>query len=277
MDAVPFVHPSADIPLIVLEARIEQSEPVRVLLDTGAAAPFDVMISPSVAARLPQRPADARTAASTGAVGSARVSFTARPIREFSLGGHTFRNLRGGVTQALDTVSGQLRTRIDAIIGYHFLERRSIAIDYRRLTVDLEAVPGPAARALPFTLASGRPLTLVRVSLNGRGPFLFALDTGASATLVSPATAELAGIAARGEVRLAGAGGASAGGARIAYADIAFGHVSHADQRIAIADVLGPVRAAAGAPIDGILGADFLRPGRLVIDYGARLLWLDQG
>lgn len=277
MDVVPFETPSAQIPFVLMEARVNGERIARVLLDTGAAAPFAVMISPELA-RLSGAVRDGGSAApSTGALGAAPVGFQPARLAEFRLGPIRLRDVSVGVTSALDAVSRQLGTRVDAIVGQRFVAGRTISIDYGAYRVDFAAAAGPPGAAVPFALAPKRPLTMIEVMLNGRGPFALALDTGASATLLSPATAKAAGIEAGEPVGLGGAGGAAAAGARMGRATIAFGAIDRADARVAIADVLEPVAAASGAPLDGVLGADFFGTGRLVIDYGARRLWLDAG
>jgi hypothetical protein len=149
-------------------------------------------------------------------------------------------------------------------------------IDYRRRTVDFTARPGPAGRAVGFTIAPSRPLTLVHVTVNGRGPFLMALDTGASTTLLSPALARAAGVETDRSAPLGGAGGTTAGGARVGQARIRLGSLARDGQTVAVADVLGPIRQVAGAPIEGVLGADMFRSGRITIDYGSNRLWFEE-
>jgi hypothetical protein len=150
-------------------------------------------------------------------------------------------------------------------------------IDYRGRTVDFTARPGRAGRAIDFTIAPSRPLTLVHVTINGRGPFLMALDTGASTTLLSPALAAAAGVATNQTAQLGGAGGTTAGGARVGQARIRLGNITRDGQTVAVADVLGPIRQVAGAPIEGVLGADMFRSGRITIDYGSNRLWFVEG
>jgi len=77
--------------------------------------------------------------------------------------------------------------------------------------------------------------------------------------------------------QLAGGGGLAPGGAQLTTATVSIGTVSRAKQNVAVADVLGPVQAAAGAPLDGVLGADFLSSGRITIDYPGKRLWIQSG
>ncbi|HWS87409.1 MAG TPA: aspartyl protease family protein [Pyrinomonadaceae bacterium] len=80
-----------------------------------------------------------------------------------------------------------------------------------------------AGRGIPATVSfresDGRGL-LVRAWVNGAGPFTFALDTGAGATLLSPRAAGEARVeveAGGGGIVIGGLSGATAGGARKAF------------------------------------------------------------
>lgn len=272
---IPFDQPNG-IPFVVMEARIGDDLPARVLLDTGTAAPFQLVLSPAMAERAGAVAEPEEAVASSGAIGDAAVAFRPARLARFSLGPVSLRDVRAGISPAVDAVARQLGMPVDAIVGHHFVAGRTIAIDYVRHEVDFAAAPGPAAAATPFALAPGRPLTLVRVLINGRGPFTFVLDTGASITLLSPATAAAAGVAPGEVARLGGAGGAAMGGARIGRANLTLGGLSRDGQPVAVADVIGPVAAAAEAPLDGVLGADFFRSGRIILDYGGNRLWFEE-
>jgi predicted aspartyl protease len=79
-----------------------------------------------------------------------------------------------------------------------------------------QAVPSPVS----FRESSGRGL-LVRTWVNGAGPFDFAIDTGAGATILSSRTAGAARVEVEsrgGGVRIGGLSGATAGGAQKAFA-----------------------------------------------------------
>jgi predicted aspartyl protease len=77
------------------------------------------------------------------------------------------------------------------------------------------ALPAPAS----FSESDGRGL-LVKTWVNGAGPFTFAIDTGAGATLLSSRAAGAARVeveAGGGGIRLGGLSGASVGGAQKAF------------------------------------------------------------
>ena len=275
IDVVPFEMPSPIIPFVVVEAVVNGDQPAKVLLDTGAAAPFAVIVSPALAKRSGAPTADGPVVASTGAVGPIPVNFRKTRLKTFALGSVKLAQIDAGVTPALEAVSKQIGTQIDAIIGQEFARGRTIAIDYRHQTVNFSASAGPPETAISFELAPIRPLALVSVHLNGSGPFRFALDTAASASVISPETAKAAKVTGGYKVSLGGAGGLAATGAAMAQARIAVGSLSKEGQNMVVADMLGPIQVASGAKIDGVLGANFLKGSKMTIDYSTRRLWIE--
>lgn len=276
LDALPFEMPN-NIPFVVMEARIgADGHRARVLLDTGNGAPYDILISPGLAGRAGAVASDVEAQRARGAVGDAAVSIRPASVANFSLGPIRLRQASAGISTLIDSVSRQLGAPVDAIVGHRFVDGRTVAIDYARREVDFSATRGRTDRAIPFTIAPSRPLTLVHVTINGRGPFLMAMDTGASITLLSPALAAATGVTTTQSARLGGAGGTTAGGARIGQAQVRFGGLTRDGHMVAVADVLGPIRQVAGAPIEGILGADMFRSGRITIDYGSNRLWFEE-
>ena len=276
LDAIPFEMPN-NIPFVVMEARIGAGgQPARVLLDTGNGAPYDILLSPGLAERAGAVAAATGERQARGAIGDGAVSIRPASVANVTLGPIRLAHASAGISTLIESVSRQLGAPIDAIVGHRFVAGRTIAIDYARRTVDFTARAGPVGRAVTFTIAPSRPLTLVQVTVNGRGPFLMALDTGASTTLLSPALAEAAGVTTSQSVQLGGAGGTRAGGARVGQAQIRLGTLTRNGQMVAVADVLGPIRQVAGVPIEGVLGADMFRSGRITIDYGSNRLWFEE-
>lgn len=273
MAAIPFEMPSAQIPFVVVDGRLNGSVPARILVDTGAAAPFPLLLSPEVAAQAQASVDEALPVAADAAVGAGNVDFRSGRLAEFALGPVRLQDVPIGITSALAAVSGQIGVPVDAVVGFRFLDGRTIAVDYGKRTIDFEAGPGDPALATPFEIGPAGPLTLVQAHINGRGPFRLALDTAASGTVVSPALAKAAGIEASESVRLAGAGGMADMSGRVATVPIRLGDMTVESQRATVADMIGPIASAAGTQVDGVLGASFFGTGRIVIDYATRRLW----
>lgn len=276
MEAVAFHSPSGGSSLVIVEGNIA-GHPANFELDTGAALPFVVLISPELAREAGAAPLREAEQQAPGAIGPARV--VNRPVRlaSFRIGPVRLDNVRAAVTPGLAGIGENVGARIDALIGATFLARRIIAIDYVRHTVDFEAQPGEAVRAISFTFAPRRPLPLVKVRLNGRGPFTFILDTGATTTVLKPSTAAAANIIGTGSTRVVGLGGVAEARAFRTRGELSVGQRAPQSTALAVADVLGQADAASGAHIDGILGADYLAGSLLTIDFRTRRLWLEDG
>jgi predicted aspartyl protease len=274
LNPIPFELPSATVPLVVMQGELN-GRAASVVLDTGYGAPFTVLISPAQAAAASVSPGEAPAEAGI-AVGAGAVTVRSATVKSFQLGDVRLIDCDAGITGALDHVGQALGRPVDAMIGWSFLRSRVIRIDYPARQVDLAAAPGPRRSAIAFAVSPKRPLITVQVELNGRGPFTFAVDTGASASVISPEAAKRAGMtSSAGSVTLKGAGGA-AGPATLGSASIlTLGGVAREALRPVVVEFLPRISEAAGAPLDGIVGADVLSRGRLTIDFPRSMLWLD--
>lgn len=274
MDSIPFAYASAEAPLIVAEGRMGSTGTrVSVIVDTGASPPFAVFVSAEVAARLALAQSASITPSESTAIGPKPQSYRTAKLTRFELGPVALGPVDIAVLPMIDAMSAHVGRRIDAIIGYEFLKQRTVSIDYRAQRIDLAARHGDARRAIDFVLGSGKPLILVPVRINGSGPFVMEVDTGATGSTLSPAAAASAGVDTHGQGRMTGAGGQIDVG--VAAATVGFGGIERALDRVAVSDSVTAIGTAAGTRIDGILGTDFFRDTVLTIDYPGRRLWLD--
>jgi len=116
------------------------------------------------------------------------------------------------------------------------------------------------------------PLVLVKVRVNGNGPYTFFVDTGATLTVIgAPLARALHLPVLDAPVRGLGAGGRFS--ARASFATVSLGEVSRDRVVVGIVD-LAQIRSAVG-PVDGVIGYNFLKPYRVVIDYPGRQLCLE--
>ena len=116
------------------------------------------------------------------------------------------------------------------------------------------ATASPRSPTIFFRLVAGRqPLILLPVHVNGIGPFDFILDTG-----IPPITGGGGSIqASAARLRSFQVGGARADNFSVVVADF-FGNLCH----------------AVGAKLEGIVGYNFLRNYKVVIDYPGKMLSL---
>lgn len=131
--------------------------------------------------------------------------------------------------------------------------------------------PG-AAREVPLRVVEqdGRTLAFVPVTIEGEGPFKFALDTGASTSVVDDDVADRVGLEPTGERRSVSG---VLGSGQVPVAQV--GQWEVGDVRLDRGEVtvidLGPL--GEGGSIQGLLGSDMLSGfGSITIDYDDSVL-----
>ena len=140
---------------------------------------------------------------------------------------------------------------------------------------DTSAPVAPPAGEFPFTFqGAGDAAIVVPVRLNGRGPYDFVLDTGATLTCLDASLArELELSAARGVVGRAATLG-STGGVDVYRLDsLAIGDAAVKDLMVCALD-LQHIRAA-GLDVDGLVGLNVLKQYKVTFDFERRMLRLD--
>jgi predicted aspartyl protease len=118
-----------------------------------------------------------------------------------------------------------------------------------------------------------KPLILVPTSINGKGPYDFALDTGASMTILSGELVQSLGVS-RGVSRTGVGAGGSVEVSLASVDSLAIGRVEVKRLQVAVMD-LDILSQAVGVRLMGIIGYNFLRSFRVTIDYPKKLLRLD--
>lgn len=138
----------------------------------------------------------------------------------------------------------------------------------------VEAPADTAAGEISFEWAGANDAAiLVPVHINGRGPYSFVLDTGATLTCVDQGIAsELSLPEATGRIGF-GAGIGGSGRMTLVTADsVRIGAAMAEDLPVCALDLssMGNV----GIELDGLLGLNFLRPFRMAIDFDREMLTL---
>lgn len=125
------------------------------------------------------------------------------------------------------------------------------------------------AKPVPFSLAKpDKPLIILETLVDNEGPFRFVLDTGAGATVISPALAEKLAIEpddGQAPRKATGAGG-SVDVRMGKVKSIGVGEAKIDELAVVIMDLSGIGRAIE-MEIDGIIGYNFLKMFRVTIDY----------
>lgn len=140
----------------------------------------------------------------------------------------------------------------------------------------VEYAADSAAGEIDFQLAGpGGAALLVPVHVNGDGPFEFILDTGATLTCVSQRLADSLALPARRAPGAVGVGVGGTGALRLAQVDsLRVGASRAVELPVCVID-LDQTRII-GAPVDGLLGLNFLREFRVALDFERRVLRLEE-
>ena len=128
-------------------------------------------------------------------------------------------------------------------------------------------------RGISFKLGKPEPLVIVQCLVNEKGPFDFAIDTGASMTIISPEVARKTGISQMGKrAKAVGAHGrAEARLARIKSLEI--DALSVTNLSVAIMS-MSQINRAGRLHLGGIIGYNFLKRYCLTIDYSTKSIYL---
>ena len=252
-------------PLILLPTRVNGAGPFDFILDTGAGTS---LLSAELAQQLNIKVLGTKEGQSAGG----KVSVSLAKVESLALGQAKIDDVEVGIVD-LGHIAKTIGTRIDGDVGYNFLKHFRVTIDYEsgEIRFDdpkrIENFGGPSKAEIPMRLASpAKPLVLVDVYANGRGPFQFAIDTGTSTTAIAPEVAQQLGIDG------SPIGPLTTGGSQVNVTagnlkSFQVGGARIDDLVVVVADFFAMLSQAVGAKLDGIVGYNFLRNFRVVMDY----------
>jgi predicted aspartyl protease len=252
-------------PLILLPTRVNGAGPFDFILDTGAGTS---LLSTELAQQLNIKVLGTKEGQSAGG----KVSVSLAKVESLALGQAKIEDVEVGIVD-LGHIGKTIGTKIDGDVGYNFLKHFRVTIDYQTAEIRFddpkrtENFGKPSKAEIPMRLASpAKPLVLVDVYANGRGPFQFAIDTGTSTTAISPEAAQQLGIAS------SPIGPLTTGGSQVNVTagnlkSFQVGGARIDDLVVVVADFFAMLSQAVGAKLDGIVGYNFLRNFRVVMDY----------
>jgi predicted aspartyl protease len=259
-------------PLILLPVHVNDRGPFDFILDTGAGTS---LLSSELARQLEAKVIGSKEGQSAGG----KVSVSLAKVDSMAVGETKLRDVDVGIVD-LAQIGKTIGVKIDGDLGYNFLKHFRVTIDYRDCEIRfddpkrVESFGRSAKTEVPIHLASpAKPLILIDVQANGRGPFQFAVDTGTSTTAIAPGLAKQLGV----ESSPVGAG--TTGGAPIDFSagnlrSFQLGGAKIDNMPVVVADFFTMLNAAIGAKLDGIVGYNFLRNYKVVIDYPGEMLTL---
>jgi predicted aspartyl protease len=252
-------------PLILVPVEVNEQGPFDFILDTGAGTS---LLSVELAEKLKVKVLGSKQGESAGGA----VSVSLAKVDSLSIGSARLADVDVGIVD-LKHIGATVGARIDGDLGYNFLKSFRISIDYEKgqLRLDdprrLDVFNRTGQTEVPLRLASpAKPLILVDVHANRRGPFQFAIDTGTSTTAITPELAKQLGV------RGSPVGPVTTGGAHVAVKagvlnSFMVGGAKMDNMPVVIADFFAALSEAVGARLDGIVGYNYLRNYKVVIDY----------
>jgi predicted aspartyl protease len=251
-------------PLILLPVEANGEGPFEFILDTGAGTS---LVSSELAEKLGIKILGSREGQSAGGA----ISVSLAKLSSLAVASLKLENVDVGIVD-LSHIGKTVGAKIDGDLGYNFLKHFRITLDYRKSVIrfdDPKRVE-PAGRSvteIAMRLASpAKPLILVDVHANGRGPFQFAIDTGTSTTAITPELAKQLGVAN------SATGPVTTGGAHVDVTSGVLQSFQVGDARIdnlsvIVADFFAMLSTAIGAKLDGIVGYNFLCNYQVAFDY----------
>ena len=259
-------------PLILLPVHVNNHGPFEFILDTGAGTS---LLSSELATKLAVKIIGSKEGQSAGG----KVAVSLAKVDSLAMGETKLSNIDVGIVD-LAHIGRTVGAKIDGDLGYNFLKHFRVTINYRdcELRLDdpkrVEGFARGAQTEIPIRLANAaKPLILVDVHANGRGPFQFAIDTGTSTTAITPE------LAKQLDVTTSPVGAGTTGGAAVDFhaallQSFQLGGAKIENMAVVVADFFTMLSAAVGAKLDGIVGYNFLRNYKVVIDYPGETLTL---
>ena len=252
-------------PLILVPVSVNGQGPFDFIFDTGAGTS---LLSSELAKRLDVKIIGAKEGQSAGG----KVAVSLAKVDSLAVGETRLPDIDVGIVD-LSHIGNTIGARIDGDLGYNFIKHFRITLDYRKLGIRFEDPKrveqfGKAALTeIPMRLANpAKPLILVDVHANGRGPFQFAIDTGTSTSAITPELAKQLGVSRKP------IGAATTGGAQVAVtagtlASFQVGGARVENAPVVVADFFAMLSEVVGAKLDGIVGYSFLRNYKVAFDY----------
>jgi len=253
-------------PLILLPVKVNGEGPFEFILDTGAGTS---LLSSELGQKLGVKIIGSKEGKSAGGA----VSVSLAQVSSIAVDSVKLENVDVGLVD-LSHIGKTIGAKIDGDLGYNFLKHFRVTVDYRQSEIRLDdpkrlefAGQSTAVTEVAMRLASpAKPLILVDVHANGRGPFQFAIDTGTSTSAITPELAKQLGVAS------SPIGAATTGGAQVdvtagVLPSFQVGGARIDNMDVVVADFFAMLSNAIGTRLDGIVGHNFLRNYKVALDY----------
>jgi predicted aspartyl protease len=258
--------------LILVPVFVDGRGPYSFVMDTGATTTV-VSNELADALALPR----GQTQDGRGAAG--KMTLVESRLPSLTVGHQILDSVPVSVTD-LSFLGRAMGEQVDGALGYSFLKHFVMTLDYatnaltlRRPVADMERSLSETEIAFRYANAED-PLLVVPTLVNEKGPYDFALDTGASRTVISLDLAAEFGLATE-KISQMTAGGGSGTVSRLQLRSLAIGAARQENLAAAASDFLTQLNAELGTKLHGIVGYDFLRHYRVTLDYPREALTLE--
>ena len=257
--------------LILLPVFVDGRGPYSFVLDTGAT-------STTVSNEFADAWALPRGEKQDGRGAAGKMTLVKSQLSSLTVGKETLDNVPVSVTD-LSFLGRAMGEQVDGVLGHSFLRHFAMTLDYATNALTLKRpARGPekslGAGEIAFRWANAEDgLVVVPVFVNQKGPYDFALDTGASRTVISLEVAAEFGLATEKISQLT-AGGGTGTVSRVQLNSLAVGAARQENLAAAASDFLTKLNAELGSNLQGIVGYDFLRHYRVTLDYPRGMLSL---
>ena len=259
-------------PLILLPVHVNGQGPFDFILDTGAGTS---LLSSDLLKQLQVKVIGSKEGQSAGG----KVSVSLAKVDSLAVAEAKVDDVDVGIVD-LSHIGKAIGAKIDGDLGYNFLKHFRIEIDYRECMIrfdDPKRVDNfgrsPQTEVAMRLASPAKPLLLVDVHANGRGPFQFAIDTGTSTTAITPELAKKLGVASK-PIPPVTTGGAPVDVTAGTLKSFQVGGAKIDKMDVVVANFFEMLSTAVGTKLDGIVGYNFLRQYKVVFDYPNELLSL---
>ena len=258
-------------PLILLPVQVNGRGPFDFILDTGAGTS---LLSSELAKGLGVR----ITGSKEGQSAAGKVAVSLARVDSLAIGSTSLHDVDVGVVD-LSQIAKTIGANIDGDLGYNFLRHFRITLDYGNYEIRFDGpkkieMSGSAKTESRIRLANpAKPLILVDIYANGSGPFQFAVDTGTSTTAITPDMAKALAVESL-PVGPAAAGSGQVDVTAGSLRSFQLGSARIDNLPVIVANFFEMLSQAVGVRLDGIVGYNFLRNYKVVIDYPGELLSL---
>ena len=258
-------------PLMLVPVYVNGRGPHEFILDTGAGT---TILTPELSAALGVK----STGSKEGQTAGGKVKVQLAEVQSIALGAAQREEVDVAITD-LSHLERVVGAKIAGDLGYNFLKHFRLTIDFRDSQLAINepryASEFPSAVAeVKFRLAApAKPLILVQAHLNGRGPFQFAVDTGTSTTAISPQLARDLNLR-QAIIPPVTTGGAQINVSAARIESFAVDGASLRDMDVIVGDFLEMLSTVIGVQLNGIIGYNFLKLYKVVIDYPNKTLAL---